>query len=371
MVTDVTIPPHLLPADGRFGAGPTRVRDAQVAALGAAGPTVLGTSHRQPAVKDLVARVRAGVADLLGLPDGYEVVLGNGGSTAFWDAAAFCLVRSRAQHAVHGEFSGKFATVTERAPFLEPSVRVDAAAGSVARLTAVDGVDAHAYPHNETSTGALSPVERIGDGDGDALTLVDATSAAGAVEVDLTATDAYYFAPQKAFGADGGLWLATLSPAAIARIEELTAARWVPSFLDLSAALTNSRKDQTLNTPAVATLVMLAEQLDWLLERGGLAWAAGRSAENAAHVYDWAARRPWASPFVEEAYRSPVVATIDLDGVDGSAVTRVLRDHGVLDVEPYRGLGRNQLRFGLFPSVPLADVEALTACVDHVVEALA
>ncbi|MGC5628299.1 phosphoserine transaminase [Georgenia sp. Z1344] len=364
----MTIPSHLLPADGRFGSGPTRVRAGQLAALTAAGTGVLGTSHRQAPVERLVSRVRSGVAELLGLPDGYEVVLGNGGSTAFWDAAAFCLVRERAQHAVHGEFSSKFATVTDRAPFLAPSVRVEAAPGSIARLSAVEGVDAHAYPHNETSTGALAPVERIGGAD--ALTLVDATSAAGAVPVDLAATDAYYFAPQKAFGGDGGLWVATLSPAAVARVEELTASRWVPAFLDLGAALASSRKDQTVNTPALATLVLLAEQLDWMLERGGLEWSAGRSAENAAHVYAWAEQRSWAAPFVEEAYRSPVVATVDLEGVDAAAVAAVLREHGVVDVEPYRKLGRNQLRFGLFPAVPLADVEALTACIDHVVEAL-
>ncbi|MGC5615540.1 phosphoserine transaminase [Georgenia sp. Z1491] len=365
----MTIPSHLLPADGRFGSGPTRVRPGQLAALTAAGAGVLGTSHRQAPVEHLVSRVRAGTAELFDLPDGYEVALGNGGSTAFWDAAAFCLVRERAQHAVHGEFSAKFATVTDRAPFLAPSLRVEAEPGSVARLSAVEGADVHAYPHNETSTGALSPVERIGGPD--ALTLVDATSAAGAVEVDLAATDAYYFAPQKVFGADGGLWVSTLSPAAVDRIEELTADRWVPAFLDLGAALASSRKDQTVNTPAVATLVLLAEQIEWLNERGGLAWSAGRSAENATHVYGWAAQREWAAPFVEEPYRSPVVATIDLAGVDAGEVARVLREHGVVDVEPYRKLGRNQLRFGLFPAVPLADVEALTACVDHVVEALA
>jgi phosphoserine aminotransferase len=369
-VPDVTIPAHLLPDDGRFGSGPSRIRRGQVAALEAAGRSLLGTSHRQAPVRTLVSRVRQGLTDLLSLPEGYEIALGNGGATAFWDAAAFCLVRERAQHAVHGEFSSKFHKVTNAAPFLGDSIAVTAEAGQVALLEDADGVDVHAYPHNETSTGALSPVRRIGSGD--ALTVVDGTSAAGGAAVDVSATDAYYFSPQKALGSDGGLWLAALSPAAIARIDEVAAARWVPTFLDLGSALANSRKDQTLNTPAVATLVLLAEQVEWMLERGGLAWSAARTAETSGHVYAWAEASEFAAPFVAEEFRSPVVVTVDLDeSVDGTAVTSVLRAHGVVDVEPYRALGRNQLRFGLFPSVPLEDVQALTACVDHVVDRLA
>jgi phosphoserine aminotransferase len=363
----VTIPTDLLPADGRFGCGPSKVRPAQVDMLAALGTTLLGTSHRQAPVRSLVRRVREGVAALLGAPAGYEVVLGNGGSTAFWDAATFSLVRERAQHADFGEFGHKFATATDRAPFLAASdIRV-AAAGALARCEAAEGIDVYAYPQNETSTGVLSPVERVA-ADG-ALTVVDATSAAGGVAVDLAETDVYYFAPQKNFAADGGLWLAVLSPAALARVEELTAARWVPDFLNLQLAVDNSRKDQTLNTPAIATLVLLAEQVDWLNENGGLAWAAARTAQSAEILYRWAEANPVTTPFVADpAHRSPVVGTVDLAGtVDATAVTATLRANGVVDVEPYRKLGRNQLRVGMFPAVDPADVRALTACVDYVV----
>ena len=372
----IAIPTDLLPADGRFGSGPARVRPAQVATLEALAETVVGTSHRQSAVRGVVGSIRAGIGELLELPEGYEVALGNGGASALWDALTFCVVRERAQCATFGEFGGKFAAALERAPFVEVDVRA-AEPGTLARpdvaAGAAAGVDVYAHPHNETSTGVLSPVERIGATTGarddGALTVIDATSAAGGVRVDITQTDVYYFSPQKNLGSDGGLWLAVLSPAAIARIEELTAARWVPEFLDLHVALTNSRKDQTLNTPAVATLILLDAQIQWLLDRGGLEFAAGRTDANAAALYGWAETSEYATPFVTDpALRSPVVGTIDLDeGVDHAAVARQLRDNGIVDVEPYRKLGRNQLRVGMFPSVPTSDVEALTACIDHVV----
>ena len=367
-MSDVVIPPGLLPADGRFGCGPSKVRGEQVAALTAGATTLLGTSHRQPPVKSLVRRIRTGLAELFALPEGYEVALGNGGSTAFWDVATFSLVERRAAHGSFGEFGAKFAAATTAAPFLEPSLVTTAPAGSVALPPATDGADVYAWPHNETSTGAMAPVHRIG-GPG-ALTVIDATSAAGAVPVDVAQTDVYYFAPQKVFASDGGLWLALLSPAAVERTERLGRERWIPEFLSLPVALTNSRADQTLNTPAVATLVMLAEQIDWLLAGGGLAWAAERSATSARHVYEWAEARDWATPFVADpAHRSTVVATVDLAaGVDATAVVAALRANGVLDVFPYRKLGRNQLRIAMFPAIDPQDVRALTACIDHVVE---
>jgi phosphoserine aminotransferase len=368
----ISIPPALLPRDGRFGSGPSKVRPEQVSALAAVGTTLLGTSHRQPPVRNLVRRVREGLAALFELPDGYEVVLGNGGSTAFWDVAALCLVRTRAQHLAFGEFGDRFAAVTTGAPFLaDPDVR-RAAPGSRPTASAVAGVDAYAWPHNETSTGVVAPVQRVPGADEGALVLVDATSGAGGLAVDVEQTDAYYFAPQKSFASDGGLWLALLSPAALERASRLAGTRWVPGSLDLLTAVENSRKDQTLNTPALATLVLLAEQVDWLLGRGGLAWAAARTADSAARLYGWAERTPWASCFVADpAMRSTVVGTVDLaPPVDAAAVAAVLRAHGVVDVEPYRGLARNQLRVGMFPAVDPDDVEALTACVDHVVAAL-
>ena len=368
----VTIPPSLLPRDGRFGSGPSRLRPAQLHALVAANPSLLGTSHRQPPVLDLVRRVQEGVAALLGAPDGHEVVLGNGGSTTFWDVATCGLVAARSQHLVHGEFSERFATATARAPFLEqPDVR-RAEPGSASTPLAVPGVDAYCWPHNETSTGVALPVARPDGAEESALVLVDATSAAGGMAVDLAATDAYYFAPQKNLGSDGGLWVAVLSPAAIERAHALTGRRWVPASLDLTTAIAASRKAQTYNTPAIATLVLLADQLEWLLAQGGLAWAAARTAESSGHVYAWALASDYATPFVTEpALRSPVVATVDLDpGVDAAAVRQVLRAHGVVDVEPYRALARNQLRVGTFAAVDPADVAALTACVDHVVAAL-
>jgi phosphoserine aminotransferase len=369
----IRIPTDLLPGDGRFGAGPSKVRDAQVSALAAAGRSPLGTSHRQEPVRALVRRIRTGLTELFALPDGYEVALGNGGSTAFWDVATFCLVRERAQHAAFGEFGAKFAKATSRAPFLAPSSVVEAPAGTVAHCHAEAGVDVYAWPHNETSTGAASPVERVtGSHDAGALTVVDGTSAAGGLALDVAQTDAYYFAPQKSFGSDGGLWLALLSPDAVARAAELEADRWVPAFLSLPTALTNSRQDQTLNTPAVATLLLMAEQLDWMLEQGGLAWTTARTAASAANLYGWAESRPWATPFVTDpAERSDVVGTIDLDeALPAGDVLAALRANGVVDAFAYRKLGRNQLRVAMFPAIDPDDVAAFTACVDFVVDRL-
>ncbi|MGI8659809.1 MAG: phosphoserine transaminase [Thermoleophilaceae bacterium] len=364
------IPDQLKPADGRFGCGPSKIRRGAVARLSEA--PAIGTSHRQAAVKDVVARVREGVAQLFSLPQGYEVALGNGGTTAFWDAAACGLVAERALHLAYGEFSRKFATVTAGAPFLADPVLVCADPGDAPDPVADPSADVIAWAHNETSTGVMFDVRRPA-GAGDALVLIDATSGAGGLPVDVEQADAYYFAPQKAFGSDGGLRLALLSPTAVERARRLSATdRWMPEFLSLSAAVTASRKDETLNTPAVATLVMLAAQVRWLQEQGGLAWAAHRCLTSSGLVYDWAEQRSWAAPFVTDpGLRSPVVATVDLDGVDAAEVARVLRGHGVVDVEPYRKLGRNQLRVGTFPSVEPSDVEALLACVDHVVQRLA
>ncbi|MGW6132174.1 phosphoserine transaminase [Cellulomonas sp. NPDC055163] len=370
----ITVPADLLPVDGRFGSGPSKVRAAQVDALASVGRTLLGTSHRQPPVRALVGRVRSGLAELFDLPDGYEVVLGNGGSTAFWDLATLCLVRERSQHVSFGEFGAKFATAAARAPFLgEPTVRT-APPGQLALPEPEDGVDVYAWPHNETSTGVAAPVRRVaGSREQGALTVVDATSAAGGLAVDVSETDVYYFAPQKSFASDGGLWLAVLSPDAVERAAQVEGGgRWVPEFLSLTTAVTSSRLDQTLNTPALATLVLLAEQLDWMLSHGGLAWAAARTAESAAHLYGWAEQRDWATPFVDDpAVRSNVVGTIDLaPEIDAAAVARVLRAHGVVDIDPYRKLGRNQLRVAMFPAVDPQDVLALTRCIDHVVEQL-
>ena len=367
----VRIPDEIKPSDGRFGSGPSKVRPEAVRALLDHATSYLGTSHRQKTVKDQVARLRRGIAELYGLPDGYEVVLANGGTTAFWDAATFGLIRDRAQCASFGEFGGKFATAVKQAPFLgEPTIR-KAEPGTAATLVAEAGIDVYATPHNETSTGVMVPVQRPAGADPGALLLVDATSAAGAVEVDLTQVDAYYFAPQKAFGSDGGLWIAILSPAAIARVEEIKATgRWIPAFLDLATAIEQSRLEQTYNTPALATVFLAAEQVDWMLANGGLAWAAKRSAESAAVIYGWAERSSVATPFVADpALRSTTVATIDFDeSVDAAALAKTLRANGIVDTEPYRKLGRNQLRIALFPTIDPADIEALTACIDYVLE---
>ncbi|PZS16173.1 MAG: phosphoserine transaminase [Pseudonocardiales bacterium] len=364
----IVIPERVKPADGRFGSGPSKVPVAALRALGDTGATVLGTSHRQAPVRSLVGRIRAGLAELLMLPDGYEIVLGNGGSTAFWDAAAFGLVRDRAQHLVCGEFSSKFAAVTAGAPFLgEPSVQ-HAEFGSAPLAVAVAGIDTYAWPHNETSTGVALPVARVPGADDGALMLVDATSAAGAMRVDPAESDVYYFAPQKGFAGEAGLWLAAFSPAALDRAAALHDERWVPPSLDLSLAVENSRKDQTYNTPAVATLWLLAHQVEWLLSCGGLEWAATRTADSSGRLYAWAEGAEYATPFVADpALRSPVVGTIDFDGsVDAAALAATLRANGIVDTEPYRALGRNQLRIGMYPAVDPDDVEALTACIDYV-----
>jgi phosphoserine aminotransferase len=372
MTDIIEIPARLLPQDGRFGSGPSKVSDAQIAALVASQPGVLGTSHRQPPVKNLVGDIRAMLAELYALPEGYEVILGNGGSTLFWDAAAFSLVRERAQHCAFGEFGSKFAKATDSAPHLAASSILTAPAGEIVLPRAEDGIDTYAWPHNETSTGAIAPVERPA-GIGDALTVVDATSAAGGVRVDIAQADIYYFAPQKSFASDGGLWFAFASPAAIARIEEIAASgRWIPESLSLAVALTNSRANQTLNTPAIATLVMMRAQLEWMIAAGGLGFAADRSARSSGVVYDWAERTSWTETFVTNpAHRSPVVATIDLhQSVDSAELRRHLRANGVVDIDPYRKLGRNQIRVGVYPAVDPRDVESLVQCMDYLVEKL-
>jgi phosphoserine aminotransferase len=371
MTADIMIPADLLPADGRFGCGPTKVRQAAVDALAASGGTYLGTSHRQAPVKSLVGRIRAGLREYFALPEDHEVVLSNGGATFFWDAACAGLIERRSAHAVFGEFSGKFATAAAGAPHLEDPVVVEAPVGSHPTLERIEGVDVYALTHNETSTGVTMPIRRPA---GNGLVLVDATSGAGAIDVDPAEFDAYYFSPQKAFGAEGGMYVALLSPAAQARIGAIRATgRYQPASLDLATVLDNSAKDQTYNTPAVSSLFLLAESVEWLLAQGGLAAVAAETARKSAIVYDWAAARDWATPFVEDpAMRSPVVCTIDLaDGIDAAEVSEVLRANGIRDTDAYRKLGRNQLRIGVFPAVDAADVEALTACIDHVVGALA
>ncbi|HEX2274893.1 MAG TPA: phosphoserine transaminase [Acidimicrobiales bacterium] len=370
---DIRLPPELLPSDGRFGSGPSKVRPEAVAALADAGPAYLGTSHRQAPVRAVVGRVRAGLGELFGLPDGYEVALGNGGAALFWDVAVFSLIERRSQHLVFGQFSSSFAAEVRAASHLEEPDVIESPMGSHPWPRAVEGVDVYALTHNETSTGVAMPVQRPAGADPDALVVVDATSAAGGMRVDPAQFDVYYFAPQKCFGSDGGLWLALLSPAAVERTERVAAsARWVPASLSLSTALTRARADETWNTPALATLYLLADQLDWLLGNGGLDWAAARSEASAAALYGWAESAPHATPFVAApAMRSPVVGTVDLDAsIDAKAVCRVLRANGIVDTEPYRSLGRNQLRVGMYPNVDPADVAILTRAIDHVVGAL-
>ncbi|NJC72854.1 phosphoserine transaminase [Planosporangium thailandense] len=372
-MADIRIPDDLKPGDGRFGCGPSRVRAEAVEALAAVADTYLGTSHRQKTVRDQVARLRRGLADLFNLPSGYEVVLGNGGTTAFWEVATFSLIRAHAQFASFGEFGAKFAQAVRDAPFLaEPTVHTTEP-GTAAALRAQPGVDSYCTPQNETSTGVAVPVRRVAGIDDGALMLHDATSAAGGLDVDVAETDVYYFAPQKNFASDGGLWIALLSPAAIARAREIKeSGRYIPAFLDLVTAIENSRLEQTLNTPALATIFLAAEQVDWMLAHGGLAWAAKRCAESAAILYGWAEQSPVATPFVlDPGLRSNVVVTIDfVDEVDAATVAKVLRANGIVDVDPYRKLGRNQLRVATFPATDPADVEALTRCVDYVVERL-
>jgi phosphoserine aminotransferase len=368
--TQTQIPDELKPSDGRFGCGPSKVRPEALAKL-AERADVMGTSHRQRPVKELVARIRDGIGELFGAPEGYEVALGNGGTTVFWDAAAACLVRERALHLTYGEFSSKFAKVIGAAPFLADPLVIEADPGDAPEPATDPGADVLAWAHNETSTGVMLAPARP-PAAGEALVLIDATSAAGGLPFDPADVDAYYFAPQKGFASDGGLWLALLSPAAVARIEELdgAAGRWQPASLSLMIALENSRKDQTYNTPAVATLLLLADQLDWMLGAGGLDWCVDRCRTSSGHLYGWAERADFATPFVADlAKRSLVVGTIDFaESVDAAAVAATLRANGIVDTEPYRKLGRNQLRIGLFPAIEPDDVEALTACIDWVVD---
>jgi phosphoserine aminotransferase len=371
--TTLQIPDHLKPRDGRFGCGPSKVRPDALARLATRGH-LMGTSHRQAPVKAVVGQVRAGLRDLFRLPDGYEVLLGNGGATAFWDAAACGLVRHRSLHLVNGEFSQKFAAVTDTAPFLANPIVVSADPGDAPAPTADPAADVVAWAHNETSTGVMIDVQRPADAD-HALVLIDATSGAGGLPVDVGQSDVYYFAPQKSFGSDGGLWLALASPAAVDRIGELAGAgdRWTPASLSLATALENSRLDQTYNTPALATLLLLADQLEWMLAGGGLDFCVSRTRASSSHLYGWAEASQFATPFVvDPAKRSLVVGTIDFVAeVDAAAVAKTLRANGIVDVEPYRKLGRNQLRIGMFPAIETSDVEALTACIDWVVAATA
>jgi phosphoserine aminotransferase len=368
----IIIPSELKPVDGRFGCGPSKIRPEALAALSASGNSILGTSHRQKPVKNVVKRVREGLTSLFNLPEGYEVVLGNGGSTAFWDIATFGLIEERSQHLVFGEFSSKFAAASKEAPFLgEPTV-IKSEPGSHPLAVAEAGIDVYALTHNETSTGVAMPILRPAGTDG-ALVLVDATSAAGGLMVDAKEFDTYYFAPQKSFASDGGLWIAIMSPAAIARAEKIKASgRWVPAFFDLGIAIENSRLDQTYNTPALVTLMLLAEQVEWMNSNGGLSFAAGRSAKSSEILYSWAEKTSYTTPFVTEAaMRSKVVGTINFDdAIDATKIAAALRDNGIVDTEPYRKLGKNQLRIGMFPAVDPSDVEALTKCIEHVVAAL-
>jgi phosphoserine aminotransferase len=376
--TTIILPADLLPSDGRFGSGPSKVRQEAIRALADAAPGYMGTSHRRPGVRTVVHRVRSGLAALFSLPDGYEVLLGNGGTTFFWDAAAFGLIERRAQHLVCGEFSSKFASVTRAAPHLDDPEVVDSAPGTAPIAKANPDVDVYAFPHNETSTGVMLPVSRPGDAAAageqpDGLVVVDATSGAGGLRVDPREFDVYYFAPQKCFAGDGGMWLALCSPAAIERIERIAASdRWIPASLDLATAVEQSRLDQTYNTPALATLFLLADQVDWMLGNGGLEWAAGRCDKSARTIYSWADAGSLTNPFVTDpALRSRVTATIDFEpAIDAAVIAQVLRANGIVDVEPYRKLGRNQLRVGLFPAIEPADVATFTRAVDHIVERL-
>ncbi|MFE0462089.1 phosphoserine transaminase [Kitasatospora sp. NPDC058965] len=373
-MAQIQIPADLKPADGRFGCGPSKVRPEALSALAATGPSLLGTSHRQAPVKNLVKRVREGVADLFSLPEDYQVVLGNGGSTGFWDIAALGLVRQKSQHLSFGEFSSKFASSVKAVPWLDDPSVIKTEPGTHPLPVAEAGVDVYALTHNETSTGVAMPIRRPEGTSGDgSLVLVDATSGAGGLPVDITETDVYYFAPQKSFASEGGLWLASFSPAALERAAEIAGSgRYIPPFFDLPTAIDNSSKDQTYNTPSIATLFLLADQLEWLNGNGGLDWAVARTAESSAHLYGWAEKSSFARPFVAEpAERSQVVGTIDFDdAIDAAAVAKALRANGIVDTEPYRKLGRNQLRIAMFPAIDPADVQALTACIDYVVDQL-
>jgi phosphoserine aminotransferase len=372
-MSEIIIPSHLKPVDGRFGCGPSKIRPAALDALSASGSSILGTSHRQKPVKNVVNRIRTGLTSLFNLPEGYEVVLGNGGSTAFWDIATFGLIEKKSQHLTFGEFSSKFAQAAKEAPFLGEPTIIKSEPGTHPHSVAEAGIDAYALTHNETSTGVAMPIIRPAGID-DALVLVDATSAAGGLDLDISQSDVYYFAPQKSFASDGGLWIAIMSPAAIARVAKIKeSGRWIPAFFDLQIAIDNSRLDQTYNTPAVATLVLLAEQIEWMNQNGGLKFAAGRSADSSSRLYSWAEKSSYTTPFVTDpSMRSKVVGTINLDdAIEATEVSKILRANGIVDTDSYRKLGKNQLRIGMFPAVDPSDVDALTACIDFVVEALA
>ena len=373
MTDAITIPDALKPADGRFGAGPSKIRVDALQALADTGSSLMGTSHRQAPVKNTVGRVRDGVRELFQLPDGYEVVLGNGGATAFWDIATFGLIRERSQHLSFGEFSSKFAKAAQQAPFLGDPTVITSDPGTRPAPQAEEGVDAYAWAHNETSTAVMAPVHRVEGADGDALVLIDATSGAGGLPVDMHDVDAYYFAPQKCFASDGGIWIAVMSPRALARAEEIAATdRWVPAFFDLPTAIDNSLKNQTYNTPSVATLFLMAEQLDWMNGQGGLEAMVARTTASSDALYGWADKTEYTTPYVTKAEeRSLVIGTIDFDdSIDAAAIAKALRANGIVDTEPYRKLGRNQLRIAMYPAVDPADVEALTTSIDYVVEKL-
>lgn len=367
------IPADLLPADGRFGAGPSKIQTGHLDALAATGASLMGTSHRQAPVRDTVGRVREGLAALFSLPDGYEVVLGNGGATAFWDIATYGLIRDKSQHLTFGEFSSKFASSAKAAPWLQDPTVISSDPGSRPEPVAEDGIDVYAWAHNETSTAVMAPVVRpAGTSADEALVLVDATSGAGGLPLDVSQVDCYYFAPQKCFASDGGLWLALMSPAALERAAEIAGSgRHVPAFFDLPTAIDNSTKNQTYNTPSVATLFLMAEQLDWMNANGGLAGMVERTTASSDALYGWAERTSWATPYVvDPSHRSLVIGTIDFDeSIDAAAVAATLRANGIVDTEPYRKLGRNQLRIAMYPAVDPSDVEALTACIDYVVTA--
>ena len=369
-MTDLQIPADLLPADGRFGAGPSKIQTSHLDALAATGQSLMGTSHRQAPVKDTVGRVREGLSSLFSLPDGYEVVLGNGGATAFWDIATYGLIREKSQHLSFGEFSSKFAKASQAAPWLQDASVITSDPGSRPEAVAEQGVDVYAWAHNETSTAVMAPVQRVSGADDDALVLVDATSGAGGLPVDLTQVDAYYFAPQKCFASDGGLWIALMSPAALARAEEIAGTdRHVPAFFDLPTAIDNSAKNQTYNTPSVATLFLMAEQLDWMNAQGGLDAMVARTTASSDALYGWAERTSYTTPYVADPdHRSLVIGTIDFDdAIDAAQIAKVLRANGVVDTEPYRKLGRNQLRIAMYPAIDPADVEKLTQAIDFVV----
>ena len=371
--TSVTIPADLLPSDGRFGSGPSKVRPEAVDALAKVARTYLGTSHRQAGVRSVVGRLRGGLRQLFSLPDDYEVVLGNGGTTVFWDAATFGLIDNKSQHLSFGEFSSKFAAAAAAAPHLADPDVIESATGTHPLAVARPDVDLYALTHNETSTGVMTEIRRPDGAAADSIVAVDATSGAGGLRVDPTEFDCYYFAPQKCFAADGGLWIALCSPAAVERIERIASSgRWIPQSIDLKTALDSSRLDQTYNTPALTTLFLLAEQVDWMNQGGGLEFSAGRCDRSAEHLYGWAEASPFASPYVEKPdERSHVVGTIDFDpSVDANTVAKVLRANGIVDTESYRKLGRNQLRIAMFPAIEPDDVLALTRCIDHVVGAL-